>query len=69
MEFLRDLAHRLARTESIALIVALVLVTTGYVDSLEEGVALGTMVAGFVLSRGIAKAGQGPVELANRFYR
>ena len=55
MEFLRDLAHRLARTESIALIVALALVTTGYVDSMAEGVALGTAVAGFVLSRGIAK--------------
>ena len=54
---IQTLPARLLRTEVIVIIVALVAVLSGEVDTVAEGIAIGTTVAGYAVSRGIAKQG------------
>lgn len=56
MNWITDLVQRLLRTETIATIVGLVLFSIGRVDTLEEGAALGAIIAPIVLGRSYVKA-------------
>lgn len=57
-DFLVDLAERLFRTETLVVIVALYLVGTGRVQTMQEGIALAAAASTYIGGRSYAKASQ-----------
>lgn len=55
---LDSLLSRLLRTESILTIAALGLYVSGRIETIEEALVVVGSVAGFTISRGLAKQGQ-----------
>lgn len=53
---MRNLLHRLLRTESLVTIAGLIIYLTGRVETLEEALALAVVIVPLVLGRSIVKA-------------